>query len=72
MSQEQQYAIYCDSSYGPTFGRRHDLHISENANMYPSSYGYPGRSYECPPGQLNPFFTETRYVTNYEVFAFHN
>ncbi|KAL9954761.1 hypothetical protein ACROYT_G042336 [Oculina patagonica] len=75
-SHGKNYAIYSDISYGPTFGRsQHDLHISENANMYPLSDGYPGTCYECPPGHLYPsfrFFTESRYVTNYEVFAFYN
>ena len=46
----QQYSIFCLSSYGPTFGCGHDLHISDNSNLnsdssnsghsYPNSYGY--------------------------------
>ncbi|RNA01360.1 BTB POZ domain-containing KCTD21, partial [Brachionus plicatilis] len=41
----QAYAIYCNSSYGPTFGNGHDIHISNYSNSHiqyssiPQSYG---------------------------------
>ncbi|KAL9954739.1 hypothetical protein ACROYT_G042313 [Oculina patagonica] len=67
-SQQQQYAIYCFSGCGPTFGGGHDLHISDNANTNTESYSILGSTYECPPGQQSTFFTGVT-VTNYEVFA---
>ena len=71
MSDRQQYGLNCSSSYGPTFGGGHDIHVSDNANTNTSSYSNLGHTYECPPGQQNTFFTGGRNftVTNYEVFA---
>ncbi|XP_078350460.1 BTB/POZ domain-containing adapter for CUL3-mediated RhoA degradation protein 3-like [Oculina patagonica] len=70
----QDYAMYCDSNLGPTFGGGHDLHTGENANKTASSYSQLGYSYESPPGgQQEMFFTGVRnfIVTNYEVYGFH-
>ena len=68
----QQHSIYCDSSYGPTFGGGHDLHISNNANISGASYSYLGHTYQLPAGQQSPFFTRAQNfdVTDYEVFGF--
>ena len=68
----QQYGIYCNSDYGPTFGGGHDLHISNNANISGASYSDLGHTYQLPAGQQNAFFTGTRNfnVTDYEVFGF--
>ena len=68
-----EYAMYCDSSLGPTFGGGHDLHTGENADKTASSYNHLGYSYECPPGQHGSFFTGVRnfIVTNYEVYGFN-
>ena len=68
---DQQSAIFCDSSYGPTFGGGHDLHISNNANTSGSSYSYLGNTYQLPTGQQSTFFTGAQYynVTDYEVFG---
>ncbi len=70
-------AILGDSDRGPTFGTRndHDLYISENANIYPSSCSNLGKAYEYFPGERDPYFlTGDRNftVTNYEVFALNN
>lgn len=69
----QEYAMYCDSSLGPTFGGGHDLHMAENANTTTSCYSHLGYSYECPLGQQETFLTGVRNfaVTNYEVFGFN-
>lgn len=69
----QGYAMYSDSSLGPTFGGGHDLHMAENANTTTSSYSHLGYSYECPLGQKETFLTGVRNftVTNYEVFGFN-
>ena len=67
----EQYGIYCNSSYGPSFGGGHDLHIYGDANTNTNSYSHLGSSYQCPPGQQNTFFTGGRNftVTDYEVFG---
>ena len=36
--QNHQYAIYCNSSYGPTFGGSHDFNVKDNSNANTSSY----------------------------------
>ena len=39
------YAIYCNATFGPTFGNGHDLHISnygpQNNNNYTNGMAYP-------------------------------
>ena len=69
---QEQNAIYCKSSYGPTFGKGHDLHISENANKNNKSYSFLGNSYQCPlKGKRGTLFTNTDDFTveDYEVFG---
>ena len=41
--------IYCDASYGPTFGRGFDLHIKKNSNTTVSSFSYLCQSYNYIP-----------------------
>nr|XP_058947240.1 uncharacterized protein LOC131775167 [Pocillopora verrucosa] len=67
----QQRAIFCDSSYGPSFGEGHDLHISNNANTSDKSCSNLGHTYQLPTGQHSTFFTGAQYynVTDYEVFG---
>ena len=40
-----KYSIYCNPSYGPTFGRGHDLHISDKSNTSNSSHGNIGHCF---------------------------
>ena len=76
LERESQYAIFCRSDYGPTFGSvgdGHDLHISGKANIFTSSSVCLGKTYNIPTdveSKADLFFTgETRFhVTNYEVF----
>ena len=70
----QPHAILCYSSYGPSFGGGHDLHISGNANSNTTSYSNLGNSYQCPSGQHSTFFTgaEKFSVADYEVFGLRN
>ena len=42
--------IYCGSSYGPTFGQGHDIHITGNANQNTGSYTTFGSTYSPPSG----------------------
>ena len=69
---QQHAGINCTSTYGPTFGGGHDLHVSNNANISGASYSDLGHTYQLPAGQQNAFFTGTRNfnVTDYEVFGF--
>ena len=71
MTHQQQYAMLCNSSYGPVFGVDGDLIIFNNANTNPSNYSRLGYTYECPPGQQQTFFTGSNSftVTDYEVFG---
>jgi len=41
-------SIYCNSSYGPTFGCGHDIYVCENANVRAGSYSNLGHSFEHP------------------------
>ena len=68
---KEEYAIYCDISYGPVFGGGNDLWISKDANTNTSGSSNLGINYQCPPGQQGTFFTGATsfIVTDYEVFA---
>ena len=49
---QEQFAIYCDSSYGPTFGAGHDLYICDNPQINQSSTNNFGYSYQLPTGYV--------------------
>ena len=70
---DQEHAIYCHSSHGPTFGGGHDLRISHDANKVTNSKSILGSTYQCPTGHISTFFTGARnfIVTDYEVFGIH-
>jgi hypothetical protein len=42
------FAIYCQINYGPTFGRGHDFRIADYSNTNSDSYSYLGSSYVHP------------------------
>jgi hypothetical protein len=44
---EHEYAIYCNSEYGPTFGED-DIHIADNSNTTMNSYSDLGWTYKHP------------------------
>jgi len=72
MAGREGNAIYCHSSYGPTFGGGHDICIPNAPN---SNNGYVGlgNAYQCPTGQnANTFLTGNRnfVVNEMEVFGF--
>jgi len=55
-SGQERYAIYAYNSFGPTFGRGHDLHISSSALGNTKSYTNAGGTYVFPSNpnhQLN-------------------
>ena len=47
---KSSYAIDRKSSYGPTFGGGHDIHIANNANSNTNSYTNFGYAYSVPSG----------------------
>jgi hypothetical protein len=55
-----QYAMRCDSLYGPKFGN-YDIEVHESANTNSNSYTNLGRSYKLPDGieDGRTFFTGT-------------
>jgi hypothetical protein len=69
--QNQQYTIYCNSSYGPTFGNGHDLYIANGCNGNANSYTNLGTSYvnntNIPGTQV---FTGQQYFTVKEIEVF--
>ena len=69
------YAIYRDSSYGPTFGGGHDIYISNNANSNTNSYTDFGESnyYSVPSGVQSKYtiLAGTRKFTPDEVEVFY-
>ena len=58
------------STYGPTFGGSHDLHIANDANNNSNSESNLGHTYELPPGQTNTFLVGSKNfkVSEIEVF----
>ena len=46
------YAIYCRSTYGPTFGGGRDLRISDNCHVNTYSYSDLGHTYKLPTGYV--------------------
>jgi hypothetical protein len=48
MKWSQGYGIYCHTSYGPTFGGGHDLHIANQSNLNATSYSNLVHSYTHP------------------------
>jgi hypothetical protein len=45
---QHEYAIYCDTRFGPTFGFVGDIRIANNANTTTNSYSKLGHSYRHP------------------------
>jgi len=66
-------AIYRHSSYGPTFGNGHDIHIANNANSNTNSYAGFGNSYSVPSGVRDRYtiLAGTNNFTPDEVEVFY-
>ena len=70
----EEYAIYCDSSCGPTFGSGNDLCIPDAPNSNNGTVSL-NNSYQCPTGQnANAVLTGNQNfrVNEIEVFGFDN
>ena len=66
-------AIYCHSSYGPTFGGGHDLCIANGANANSNSHSNLGNTYQCPANANSSLFLAGQSnfsVNEVEVFVF--
>jgi hypothetical protein len=72
-SNREQYAIYCSTSYGPSFGGGHDLHISNNAASNTNSYTNFGSYYQLPSGVSSrlDILAGTYYFSPSEVEVFY-
>ena len=73
---DSEYAMYDDSSYGPTFGGGNDLYIADNCDKNTNSRSHLGVTYQTPAGYITGA-PETRSllagssfvkVDEYEVF----
>ena len=68
-----QYGIYCNSIYGPSFGAGHDLYIASGANANLNSFSNLGDTYQCPANANSSLFLAGQkkfYVNEMEVFVF--
>jgi hypothetical protein len=68
-------AIYCGTSYGPTFGGGHDFKIAKNPNTSNSNYSRFGHTYSLPnypPGshKAESFLAGSYYFTIDEIEVF--
>jgi hypothetical protein len=65
------YSIYCDPTYGPTFGGGHDIRICDNANVRAACYSKLGHSFEHPqPSQGDSYLAGSNpfQLSEIEVF----
>jgi len=69
--------IYSCSSYGPTFGRGHDIRIASYPASSTSSYTNLGYDYSAPPGNsygsyfTRSFLAGTHYFRPDEIEVFY-
>jgi len=75
MVTDSSEAIYRHSSYGPTFGRGHDIYIANNANSNTDSYSDFGQhnDYSVPSGVQDQYtiLAGTNHFTPEEVEVFY-
>jgi hypothetical protein len=62
--QNHQYATFCHSCYGPTFGSGNDLRVGSNIKDLTSGYTILNHSYDIPPGETSTFLTGKDGVGN--------
>ena len=67
-NKNSSYNIYCNSSYGPTFGGGHDFYLCNNGNVDSSNYNNSEHSYESYGKKCVMAGTYNFYVKNYEVY----
>ena len=72
--QNQAYAMYSCSTYGPTFGSGNDIRIVNDALNNLNSYTLCGYTYSVPSGYSAGdcrFFTGGRYFTPTDIEVFY-
>ena len=62
-----QNAIYCGSSYGPTFGNGYTIHVSDNSNTNSNSYVRYANAYNIPLGANGNHSILTDGNTNFQT-----
>ena len=67
-NKNSSYNIYCNSSYGPTFGGGFDFYLCNNCNVDSSNYNNSEHSYESYGKKCVMAGTYNFYVKNYEVY----
>ena len=67
-NKDNRYNIYCNSSYGPTFGGGNDFYICDSCNSSNSSGDNSGHSYETNGKQYALAGSNNFLVRDYEVF----
>ena len=76
-SSSRQHSIVDYPSYGPTFGERHDIYISNYASSSRNSYSNLGLTYGPPSGYSHrstfaeTFLAGTHYFTPDEIETFY-
>ena len=67
-NKSNQYEIYCQSDYGPTFGGGHDFYICDKCNTSNSSYDNSGYTYDTKGKKYAMAGASGFYVKDYEVY----
>ena len=68
----EEFAIYCNSSFGPVFGYGNDLSIADAPNSN-TCFSRLDDTYQCPAGQNRHTFltgVEEFTISEMEVFGF--
>ena len=72
--QNQQYAMYKEPNYGPSFGHGPDIYISDNATVNQNSSTRCGGTYSFPSGYSTAecdFFTGASHFTPNDIEVFY-
>ena len=72
--QNQQYAMYWEPNYGPSFGYGPDIYISDNATAKQNSSTQCGGTYSFPSGYSTAdcqFFTGASHFTPTDIEVFY-
>ena len=67
-NKNNSYNIYCNSSYGPSFGGGYDFYLCNNCNTEYSSYNESDNSYQTYGKKCAMAGTYNFYVKDYEVY----
>ena len=73
--QNQQYAMYKEPNYGPSFGHGPDIYISDNATVNLNSCTRCGGTYSFPSGYSTAdceFFTGASHFTPTDIEVFYD